>query len=210
MNARNRLGAMRRRTKLAAIGIALFAAISLAACGVPEEEVEGSLTPEQADELKAGLDTIETDAEERNCDDAEAGASDLKQQIDDLPDDVGVETKTRLRSGADQLISNIESDCTEPETGDTSSDPSVDETTDTSSPAPVEEEPAPIPEEEPVPEEEEAPAPEEPAPEEEEEAPAPPDDSGPGNSENAPGNPDPPANGQGSDVEGAGSGGIAP
>ena len=205
MKARNTLAAMPRMTKLLALGLGLFAAFSLSACGAPEEEVEGSLTPEQAGELDDRLSAIEQDFDEKNCDEAADGAGEFVDYVNGLPADVGLETKDRLRAGGDQLTKNV-ADCTEPETNDTMPDAATEDpsTEEQSEPAPIPEEPAPV-EEEPAPPED----PEQPA----DPAPTPPEDAGSssGSSSGGSGGSSGGSSGSsGGSVGGSESGGVAP
>ncbi len=162
--------------------------------------------------LSQALTSVETSFASGDCELAGQTAAAFKDQIDALPADVGEEVKTRLRSGAVQLIDLVEADCQEAEQN--TSGPQGTTTTTTS----TDEVPPEVPSEE-VPSEEvpsqEVPA-EEPPPTDEpeapEEVPVPETDEAPGNSEEAPGQTEeapPPSDGGGGAVEGEG-GGISP
>jgi hypothetical protein len=162
-------------------------ALGVAGCG---SDIEKTIPPENADAMLAQLDQIESSTQNGDCEIAQNGVLQLREQAGMLPKEVGAETKETLFELVDNLEGLVESQCEQPATGATGPETTTEpptETPTTSTTTSTEEEVAP--------------------PEQEDEEGDGPD---PGNSDNAPpgpeGNPNQDDSGSGDD--GTGSGGI--
>jgi len=114
----NRLDPVRLKasTRLA-LALAL-AALGLAACGSGDE---GTIPRSDAEALLATLGEIEQKVQTGECSSAQTDATQFVAQVDQLPKDVGMETKEMLRRAGRNLIELTQDpeQCSEPEVPDT-------------------------------------------------------------------------------------------
>lgn len=83
-------------------------ALGLAACGSDES---GTIPQSDADALLATVAEIEQDIQARECTSAETDATQFVAAVNDLPKEVGVETKAQLRDAGTRLIELINDQC---------------------------------------------------------------------------------------------------
>ncbi|MGH2954147.1 MAG: hypothetical protein ACRDK9_09025 [Solirubrobacterales bacterium] len=150
--------------------LAAAIAAALAGCGSDED---GTIPPADAESLLAQLDAVEESIADGECDEAQIRAQDLTDLVNELPAEVGTETKEALREASDNLVGLAAEQC-EP-TGATGED-GVEPTTETEEPTTEtttttteetttdEDEPEEEEEEQEPPEEEQEPPEEEPPP----------------------------------------------
>jgi hypothetical protein len=113
-----RLAAMPQvvRKTSAAVG-AVAVAIAVAACGSDDEK---TIPPDASEELIAQLQRVESQVTAQRCELAQSEAEGFRSSVDQLPAEVGTETKEELRELADNLISLASNpDQCAPETGAT-------------------------------------------------------------------------------------------
>lgn len=89
----------RPTASLLALGLALVAALGLAACGEEDAQLLGG---ETAREITANLDTVRQLADEGDCIGAESAAEQVGEQIDEL-EEVDPRLKRALEEGAERL-----------------------------------------------------------------------------------------------------------
>jgi hypothetical protein len=108
-------------------------ALGVAACG---SEVEKTIPPDNADAMLNLLEQVKASADAGNCQIAENGVTQLIDEVNALPAEVGPKTKDDLRRMVDSLGDLVQdpSQCKEPDTGPTGLEEttSVDTTTSTS------------------------------------------------------------------------------
>lgn len=106
------------------------AATAIAGCGSDD----GTIPPNDAENLINRLDVIESHVQDQNCDQAQAQADGFRDEVNLLPASVDDEVKRGLQQVADQLVELAESDC-EVDEGTTdiggAVDPETTEATDT-------------------------------------------------------------------------------
>jgi hypothetical protein len=116
---------MRRKTTLGLAVLVGVAAGALGACGDGDGKPE--LSRRTASQLRASLDSVETDIQAGNCTGAADQASALESQANALPDRVDADLKDALVEGAGHLQTLIADSCKEATT-DTTTTPPVTET----------------------------------------------------------------------------------
>ena len=151
VSRRNRLAAVPSAGRQQAAVALVAACLALPACGSGDE---ATIPEENADQLLAQLDEIDQAVADADCSKARTDISQLTGAVNELPADVGVETKEALRQLTDNLAELTESQCEEPASGDTGETgvvPPPSEETETTTAPPVTEvpeEPAPTDESE--------------------------------------------------------------
>jgi hypothetical protein len=109
--------------------LAAVIASVLAGCGSDDEE--GTIPPESSESMIAQLDAVEQSVASGDCDEATSRAEDLSDLVNDLPADVGIETKEALRGAAANLAS-LTADPAQCQpsgaTGETGVEPTTEET----------------------------------------------------------------------------------
>jgi hypothetical protein len=143
------------RKTSAAIG-AVALAIAVAGCGSDEDK---TIPPGASDQLIAQLQEVESQVSAGRCELAQGEAQNFRSSVDQLPAEVGVETKEELRELANNLVS-LASDpdqcATEEgatggqgvvpeETDTTTTEPTTTDTTTTEEEEPTKPEPEPEP-----------------------------------------------------------------
>ena len=124
------------------------AVVVLGACGSDDEG--GTIPPENANAMLAQVDRVQSNVDEGNCSLAAGSVQQLRDQVDALPSDTGVETKSelfRLVDNLDELVHDPDQ-CEEPDTGatgettvPTTTTPTTTSTTTTTTAPPEEEAP---------------------------------------------------------------------
>ncbi|MGH2951559.1 MAG: hypothetical protein ACRDKX_05895 [Solirubrobacterales bacterium] len=166
--------------RLRNILLATAVAAILSGCGSDDE---GTIPEDASQNLIAQLDAVQASVAAGDCETAQARAEDLSGLVNELPSEVGLETKEALRGAASNLaeLTADPTECTAgptgaqtPTTPTETTEPATTETTTTETDTTKEED---EPEEEPTDQPEEQPAPDEEQPQDE--APGP-SDEGPG------------------------------
>jgi hypothetical protein len=139
------------------LGLALVAALSLAACGGSDPKL---IPQDRADELTATVDDVAARTSDEDCEGAEDALRDARTQVAELPREVDRSLKRNLNQWLDQIGSRIENDCKPEETPtptptetETPTETPTPEETETPEPTPTATE-TPPPEETPPPGEE--------------------------------------------------------
>jgi hypothetical protein len=126
-----RLAAMPQvvRKTSAAVG-AVAVAVAVAACGSDDEK---TIPPDASEQLIAQLQEVESQVSAGRCELAQSEAQGFRSSVDQLPAEVGTETKEELRELANNLISLASNpdQCEAPEAGATGEDGVVPEETET-------------------------------------------------------------------------------
>jgi hypothetical protein len=126
----SRLAAMVGRTQISLLLCAF--AFGIAGCGGSSD---GSIPQEQAGDLLALLDTLQTDVQAGECDHVTGTADEFASRVEQLPSDVDSDVRNELTKAAahlDQLAGEASS-CTPVETGATGP-AGVETTTETTTP----------------------------------------------------------------------------
>jgi hypothetical protein len=102
------------RSGRTALALALAAgSVALAACG---DDEGGTIPQEKAAGMLATVDRLQQNAADGNCTLADDAASDLRSQVDQLPKEVGEQTKSDLFDLVNRL-EDLLSQCQEPDAG---------------------------------------------------------------------------------------------
>jgi hypothetical protein len=126
----SRLAAMAGRTQISLLLCAF--AFGIAGCGGSSE---GSIPQEQAGDMLALLDTLQTDVQAGECDHVTGTADEFASRVQQLPSEVDSDVRNELTKAAAHLdeLAGEASSCTPVETGAT--DPAgVETTTETTTP----------------------------------------------------------------------------
>jgi hypothetical protein len=130
-------GSPRRAAAVAVMTLALAA--GAAGCGSDSSD-DVTIPQQNADDMLAALDAVQTACQAEDTTGARTAANDFVQQVNALPEEVGSEAKNALRDAGKNLetLATSSSDCTGgvPEI---TTDSSTDETTTTSSSTTTEE-----------------------------------------------------------------------
>jgi hypothetical protein len=115
VSAVTRLAAVLRSGRIAPALALVGATIGLAACG----SGDGTIPPDDADQLLSALEDVQRDIDNGECSIAETDATQFVGLVDALPKEVGVEVKDVLRQGGESLqqMAADPEKCTEPDTG---------------------------------------------------------------------------------------------
>jgi hypothetical protein len=113
--SRNTLAAMPGpRRRLAATAAIAAAALGLAACG---SEDDGTIPRDDAEAMLAFLSEVQSAVDAGACTSATTDASQFVEAVNQLPKDVGTETKEELRAAGENLVemTQDETKCAEPD-----------------------------------------------------------------------------------------------
>src|SRR5215211_3686484 len=133
------------RSGRTALALALAAgSLALSACGGDEG---GTIPQANADALLQEVENLEQNVETGQCSLATASVDRLRQGIDDLPKEVGIETKSGLFDLVDRLQNLVDTQCEPVDTGPTG-ETGVKPTTTSTTTTTTETEEEPPPEEE--------------------------------------------------------------
>jgi hypothetical protein len=184
--------------RLRKLGLACAIVLTIGGCGGDDD---ATIPRDDASQMLSLLDSIEAEAQNGNCDEAEERATTFAETVDQLPEDVDPKVRQGLSEASVKLVelTGDPTECTDGSaTGEDGQEPAV-------------EEPAPVEEEEPVTttEEPETTTEEEPEEDEQEEEPTPAEE--PANEGNGPPLETPSGNTPGSgDPRAPESGGLEP
>lgn len=170
--ALTRLAAMRGRTRLAGPAVTLALAAAGAGCG--GEDGGAQIPPDSADAMLETAQRIEDAVTERSCETAQGLTTELRGQVEALPEETDPEIVDALDQMVSRLDEQLDGECVEEGTTDTEEEPTTEPTETTVAPEPTTSVPT------------ETTTTTEPPPEEEEEEAPPPDSSGPGGGEGPP------------------------
>lgn len=131
-----RLASVLRSGRIAPALALVGATAGLAACGAGDGA--GTIPPQSADAMIEQLDRVQSNVEDGNCSLAAGAVSQLSQQVNLLPIQVGTKTKDELRRLVGNLgeLVNDPTQCKEPDTGP-SDETSVATTSSTTTPPPT-------------------------------------------------------------------------
>jgi hypothetical protein len=126
-----RLAAMPRRTRISLLSCVL--ALALTGCGSNDD---GTIPPDDAENLLNQLAAVEQDVDEGNCDFAQQHAQEFVSSVGALPNDVDPKVEQELASAASRLdeLASDPSECTETGTSGLTGDQPTTSTTETVTP----------------------------------------------------------------------------